>query len=439
MASLSKRGNRWIIQFVSPDGSRKTLSLKATRARDKGQSQAAALKGHIEELVTCLKSGTGLSPLLQRWIDGLPDSTHQQLVEAGLLTTRDMTVSTLGPFLDSWFEERADQKKSTLLVWGNAKRNLIEFFGSDKPLRDINEADAESFERWLKSDQQLSESTIRKRCGFAKQMLQTAVKARLIDQNPLQALKVAAIGNKKRQYFVTEAESQTVLAACPNTEWKACFVLARYGALRIPSEIQELRWSDINWEQNRFHVHATKTEHHESGGDRLVPIFPEVRKVLNELWDELGDKPGEFVLPHIRSISNVNPQLGRIIKNAGLKAWPKRWQNLRATRATELEREFPSHVVTGWCGHTARIAEQHYWMTTEDDFQRAATMKGAALALQHPVAEGSLGQKPEPPAQKKSPEKPGSAKSCTVVRKTSVEDNGLEPMTFWLPARRSPN
>ena len=30
-------------------------------------------------------------------------------------------------------------------------------------------------------------------------------------------------------------------------------------------------------------------------------------------------------------------------------------------------------------------------------------------------------------AQKKSPEKPGSAKSCTVVRKTSVEDNALEP------------
>jgi hypothetical protein len=179
--------------------------------------------------------------------------------------------------------------------------------------------------------------------------------------------------------------------------------------------------------KKRFHVNATKTEHHESGGDRVVPSFPEVRKVLNELWDELGHKPGEFVLPHIRSISNVNPQLGRIIKNAGLKAWPKRWHNLRATRATELEREFSSHVVTGWCGHTERIAEEHYWMTTEDDFERASTLSsGANMVQQGGVTEGKQ-QKPIESVQKKSPEKPGSAKSCTVVRKTSVEDNGLEP------------
>jgi hypothetical protein len=96
----------------------------------------------------------------------------------------------------------------------------------------------------------------------------------------------------------------------------------------------------------------------------VVPLFPQIREALNKLWDKLGDNPGEFVLPKIRVITNVNPQLGRIIKAAGLKVWPKRWQNLRATRATELGRIFPSHVVTGWCGHTERIAAEHYWMTT---------------------------------------------------------------------------
>ena len=216
-------------------------------------------------------------------------------------------------------------------------------------------------------------------------------------------------------------------------------MLARYGALRIPSEIQELRWSDVNWDQDRFHVHASKTEHHESGGDRIVPLFPEVRKSLDDLWDELGSNPGEYVLPNLRLLSNVNPQLGRIIKRAGLVVWPKRWQNLRATRATELERKFPSHVVTGWCGHTERIAEQHYWMTTEDDFRRAAEQAGGANVVQQVAEDGGNASQGKTTAHKKSPEIPGFAKTCDKPQRLQVEDKGLEPMTFWLPARRSPN
>jgi hypothetical protein len=51
----------------------------------------------------------------------------------------------------------------------------------------------------------------------------SAVKARLIDVNPLQSLRAAARGNKARQYFVTEAETQKVLAACPgDTAGKNC-------------------------------------------------------------------------------------------------------------------------------------------------------------------------------------------------------------------------
>ncbi len=193
-------------------------------------------------------------------------------------------------------------------------------------------------------------------------MLSSAVKARLLDSNPLQALRVTAVGNKKRQYFVTEPESQKVLDACPDAEWRACFALARYGALRIPSEILELKWEDIDWANERFLVHAPKTEHHDNDGDRVPPLFPKVHKALSELWDQ-APEGAVYVLPNIRKITNVNPQLGRIIKRAGLKVWPKRWQNLRATRATELRRHFPEEVVTDWCGHTEAIASEHYWMT----------------------------------------------------------------------------
>lgn len=212
--------------------------------------------------------------------------------------------------------------------------------------------------------------------------------------------------------------SRKVLEACPDAEWKACFALARWGALRIPSEIQELRWSEVLWSENRFHVHAKKTEHHANKGDRVVPLFPEVREALNELWDTLGDSPGEFVLPRIRTITNVKPQLGRIAKNAGVSIWLKRWQNLRATRATELEREFPSHVVTGWCGHTERIARQHYWMTTETDFEKAATLKSVAPVSQQGSETGGNEPQADLSAHEKTPENRG-LQDVAEIRKTS--------------------
>jgi hypothetical protein len=45
---------------------------------------------------------------------------------------------------------------------------------------------------------------------------------------------------------------------------------------------------------------------------------------------------------------------------------------LRATRQTELEREFPSHVVCSWLGNTKATADKHYLMVTDDHFAQAA-------------------------------------------------------------------
>ena len=69
----------------------------------------------------------------------------------------------------------------------------------------------------------------------------------------------------------------------------------------------------------------------------------------------------------------MGTQLGRIIRHAGLEVWPKRWQNLRATRATELARALATHVVTAICGHTEKTAQEHYRIVTDDNIQSAAT------------------------------------------------------------------
>jgi hypothetical protein len=48
---------------------------------------------------------------------------------------------------------------------------------------------------------------------------------------------------------------------------------------------------------------------------------------------------------------------------------------MRASQQTELQREFPLHVVCSWLGNSPRIAQQSYLLVTEDDFARAAGAK----------------------------------------------------------------
>ena len=51
----------------------------------------------------------------------------------------------------------------------------------------------------------------------------------------------------------------------------------------------------------------------------------------------------------------------------------KLFQNMRASRATELVKDFPEHVVTAWMGHSKRIAQKHYLQVTEEDYKQASS------------------------------------------------------------------
>ena len=47
---------------------------------------------------------------------------------------------------------------------------------------------------------------------------------------------------------------------------------------------------------------------------------------------------------------------------------------------TELQREFPLHVVCSWLGNSPRIAQQSYLLVTEDDFAKAAGVEKVMVA-----------------------------------------------------------
>ncbi len=427
MASISSGANgRRMIQFAGPDRRRRTIRLGKVTMK-----QAESVRLRVEQLAAA--ATTGFAPDLDtaRWVAGLADELAEKLAAVGLIAAR--ASSTLGPFLDGYFAGRKDVKPQTLFVWGQTRRNPIDHFGPVKPLRDINRGDADEWRLRLVGEG-LADSTVRKRSGFAKQFFAFAVKKNLVPANPFADLKSAATGNPKRFAFVSREQVAAVLEACPDADWRLVVALARFGGLRCPSEPFALKWADVDWERGRMTVTSPKTEHHEGKDCRLTPIFPELRPFLEEARDRA--EPGaEYVVGRLRGHSNLGVPFKKIIRRAGLVPWPKVFQNLRSTRQTELEEEFPSHVVCAWIGNSEAVARKHYLQVTDDHFARAAGggAESGAAAVRNPVRQAAASSRTFPHQKRQTPAETGvmplSAVACRSVQTGPVEDRGFEPLT----------
>jgi len=161
-----------------------------------------------------------------------------------------------------------------------------------------------------------------------------------------------------------------------------------------------LKWSDINWEEGRILVTSPKTEHHEGGESRVIPLFPKLRELLElALADSLLQAPDQtqqyVIANHRDNTANLRTHMERIIKNkAGLVPWPKLFNNLRSTRETELAEEFPLHVVTRWMGNSKPVAAEHYLQVTDAHFAKAVS-GGEKAARQTARKEGKMDENRE--------------------------------------------
>jgi len=316
MASISNDPNgRRTIQFVGSDGKRRSIRLGKV-----SQRLAESVQVRVEHLAAAQVTGGAMAAETARWVADLDGQLADKLAAVGLIPKRQR--ATLGAFLDSYVTARADVKGSTAIVYGHTRRCLVEYFGADKPLQKITAGDADEWRLWLLDHEKLADNTVRRRCGMAKQFLKAAARKRLIVENPFVDLVAAVRRNDKRYYFVTRAEAQKVIDACPDAQWRLLFALSRFGGLRCPSEHLGLRWGDVDWERGRITVHSPKTEHHVGGASRQIPIFPELRPYLEEVWEQA--EPGtEYVITRYRDCNaNLRTQLQKIIRRQGFYRGP---------------------------------------------------------------------------------------------------------------------
>jgi integrase len=369
MATVNRRpkGHKWI-QFTAPDGRRKTIRLGKT-----SKAQAQAAKRHVENLLAAGLLGDRPDFVTAQWLASLSDVLHQRVVAAGLAQPRDK--HTLAELLRQ-FRDSLNVKTSTEGVVGRTIENLERFFDGDQDVRQMTEAQADQFKAWLQREgghkgKGLADATVSRRCRRARQILELAIKKRWITVNPFSAVKGRGESNRSRDYFVDRDLIDRILKAASDAEFRLILALCRFGGLRCPSEIVPLHWSAVNWTESRLTVASPKTEQHEDHESRIIPIFTEIRPYLDELWDQ-APAGAELMFPnHQVSGAALRKKLEKLCRSLGIPLWRKPFNNMRATRDTELRDSYPAHVCVAWLGHSEEIARKHYLQIAKEHWDTA--------------------------------------------------------------------
>ncbi len=435
MASIRKEPGRngFRISFYGLDKRKRSIWLGGFSKR-----QADAVKGHIEHLLAAKAAGVSPDVHTAHWLGSIGSDIRRKLLKADLIepTVDDRGPVTLGPFLEEFISSRRDVKASTRATYRKTITALVAYFGESRRLDSITAGDAELWriEQAANGNQRdthrksMEDNSVRRRTGLARQFFRHAMKRKLITENPFDGLAAAVRGNAKRQFFV---DAETIYAAleyatCP--QLRCVIALSRFGGLRTPSDTLALTWQDVDFTARRLTIQAPKTEHNEDGGIRFCPIFEELYPYLLELQDIA--RPGidcPMSTPVITRWwspkQNLRTPFLKVLRLAGIKAWPKLYHNMRATRETELLAQFPAKDVCDWIGNTQAVAMKHYAMPTDASFQRAicGSTCGSISASQKP-SEATM-------PNEKSPKTSGFEGSGELVIASPVGPAGLEPAT----------
>lgn len=379
MASISNDpGGRRRILFVAPDESRKAIRLGKM-----DRKSAEAIARHVEALLAAKIGGQPVPRDTAVWLAGIGASLRDKLAAVGLVDPQRRL--TVGEFLTNWLADKksAGHKPTSLRAWGQTVAALVEQFGP-RPLGSLTHSDGEAFRSTMQG-RGLRATTLHKRLGHARQMLEDAVRLGHAAANPWKHVRQRGGDPSERRAYVSIADAERVVEHCPSLLWKLLVALARFGGLRVPSEAFLLTWGDVDWERGRLSVPSPKTEHL-GKPHRVIPLFPMLRSHLEAAFEQ-APEGSTYLFPddwRKRATgddgwagANMRTTFGKIVRRAGVEPWPRLWHSLRASCESDLAQSFPLATVTKWLGNTPSVALRHYVDPTETAFDRALSWQPA--------------------------------------------------------------
>jgi integrase len=402
------------------------------------KKRAESILARVEEILSTLTMGGSISQDDAKWLKSSPD-IRIKLEALGIIEpTGDAPtklVPTVSEHLKKYLETHGPAKKpGTVAVWRQVVDNLNEILPKGIRLDEVTVGHAKLFHESIRK-KGMATTTIHKRIGFARQFFNDAVDWEIISKNPFSKVKTSTPSTKSNVFV--DRDTITHLMKFANPTWQVIIALSRFGGLRCPSEVLSLKWCHVDLPNKVMLIPEPKVEHHEGRGVRKCPIFSDLLPYLQDAWDRRSEEePDEYVVdkPAYRAAANtgdgwkdanMRTQFLKIVDKAGLPPWKRSFHSMRASCQTELEKQFPTHVVCAWLGNSIRVARKNYLLVTDEDFQRA-TGEG--------VSRFERGTKPSQNGRKRGtkPTLQGAAPSGAESHKTN-ENTGKVSFLLRIP------
>ena len=322
----------WVFQFRD--------EFRSTRTITYGKIPRKIAESHdiwINRLIVAKISGTAIDTQTAAWIASLSDVMREKLSRVGLTTS--INRDSMSGFLDDFIKRRKpEMADNTIRNYRQTKAKMESYFGEDRDLRNVSAGDAENYRFWLLHDCNLSEATVAREIKRARQIFKQAMKHKIVAENPFLDVKSGSQVNEERTVYIYPEDVEKCIQAAPCADWRLIIALGRYAGLRLPSEvIGSLRWDDILWDQNKMIIYSRKQKKHLDRKKRIIPIFPEVREHLENLFHHPAKgAESEFIITrYTNPKQNLGTTFEKIVLRAGVQPWPRLLHNLRASCVTD--------------------------------------------------------------------------------------------------------
>ena len=373
MATLSKnkslKTDGLVIQFVE-NKRRYTIFLGS---KSYSRKTAERLKEIVETLQYYRRNGiTVPDPATELWLKNAPEALRAKLAKTGLITV--IRSKTCKEMWDGCLKSKTGVKPATMTAYHASQRIFFESFSATESIELLT---PERLLEWKQA--MLTEYATASVAGYikvAKMVFGWAMEQEWLRKNPMANIPKGSFINRNNDRIISMGEYAKLLVSCPNQEWRTIIALARIGGLRCPSELRQLRWSDINWEHNRFLVRSPKTEQHENRHERIVPLFPELHTELKQHLLSDATEGNAFVIQGYQGTSwGLGNQFQKIADHAGLGTIKRPFDNMRLSRSNEVRAKWDVLKENLWIGHSGKVMKDHYAVLSDEEYADAAGME----------------------------------------------------------------
>jgi integrase len=263
------------------------------------------------------------------------------------------------------FYSKSSKAKASFLLDRLLFAKIEEFYPSISSINDLNMVFAEKFLNWLKEERHNSEATCARRFSTLKNIGTKLVEWDIIQVNPLQKLKISkAHGEKEIKYWKTAEEISKIIDET-NGVWRTINYIGFFIGARI-SEILNIKWSDVDFANNKIRIQSSGTFRTKSRKFRIIPMPKMLEKYLSVLEKEQSNdniKINNIVVYRdgtMPTMGSASSYLRKRYKQIGFKGYHAHC--LRHTFAAHyLKKHKDIYGLSKILGHhSVTITEQYY-------------------------------------------------------------------------------